>query len=241
MISVCMAVFNGEKYIHEQLESILNQLGPNDEVVVSDDGSIDKTLSIINEFNDSRIRIFHHKQNPKLKQGHKKAAKNFENALKFAGGDYIFLSDQDDIWLSEKIHTIMPFLREDTLVLSDAFIVNETHERQGRLSRHRPYHKGFFRNLYKSGYVGCTCAFTKKIKEYALPFPDAVIGHDYWIGLLAELKFSVVYLDIPLLLYRRHLNTISTTGEESSSPFLYKIHYRTVLLFETLKRILTKK
>jgi glycosyltransferase involved in cell wall biosynthesis len=241
MISVCMASFNGEKYIREQLVSILNQLGPNDEVVISDDGSIDNTISIINEFDDSRIRIFHYKQNSKLKPGHKKAAKNFENALKFAGGDYIFLSDQDDIWLPEKINTIMPFLRDDILVLSDAFIVNEICEPQDRLSRHRPYHKGFFHNLYKSGYIGCTCAFTKKIKEYALPFPDDVIGHDYWIGLLAELKFSVVYLDIPLILYRRHQNTVSTTEEKTASPLLYKINYRTALLFEVLKRILTKK
>jgi glycosyltransferase involved in cell wall biosynthesis len=236
-----MAVFNGEKYIHEQLASILNQLGSNDEVVISDDESTDKTLSVINGFNDSRIRVFHHEQNPKLKQGHQKAAKNFENALKFSKGDNIFLSDQDDVWLPEKINTIMPFLRGDTLVLSDAFIVNETGERQGRLSRRRPYHKGVFHNLYKSGYIGCTCAFTKKIKDYALPFPEAVIGHDYWIGLLAELKFSVVYLDIPLILYRRHQDTVSTTEEKTSSPFLYKINYRAALLFEVLKRILTKK
>ena len=90
MISVCMATYNGEKYIEEQLKSILSQLGENDEVIVSDDSSTDNTLAIVESFNDVRIKIF---PNNKFHS----PIFNFENALKQATGDYIFLSDQDDV------------------------------------------------------------------------------------------------------------------------------------------------
>lgn len=95
MISVCMATYNGEEYIKEQLESILCQLGEMDEIIISDDGSTDNTLNIIESYNDSRIKIH-------INTGKHGFVYNFENALQKAKGEYIFLSDQDDIWLPEK-------------------------------------------------------------------------------------------------------------------------------------------
>lgn len=95
MISVCMAAYNGEKYIKEQLLSILKQIGPNDEVVISDDGSKDRTKDIVDSLNDKRIRYVENKN----KHGF---THNFENALQIAQGDYIFLADQDDIWRDDK-------------------------------------------------------------------------------------------------------------------------------------------
>lgn len=95
MISVCMAAYNGEKYIKDQLSSILKQIGPNDEVVISDDGSKDKTKNIVDSLNDTRIRYVENRN----KHGF---THNFENALRLAQGDYIFLADQDDIWLDNK-------------------------------------------------------------------------------------------------------------------------------------------
>ena len=86
-ISVCMATYNGEKYIAEQIRSILPQLSEDDEVIVSDDGSSDATLDIVRSFNDPRIRIVQNE----LEHGY---TKNFENALNHANGDIIFISDQ---------------------------------------------------------------------------------------------------------------------------------------------------
>ena len=117
-ISVCIATYNGEKYIRDQLESILSQLDFCDEIVVSDDHSSDKTIAIIKSFNDDRIRVIYN-------SGQKGYTSNFENALKHAKGEYIFLSDQDDIWLKGKVDKCMEYLQDYDFVVSDAVIVNQ--------------------------------------------------------------------------------------------------------------------
>ncbi len=229
-----MASFNGEKYIKEQINSILVQLGVDDELIISDDGSSDGTMEIIREIDDKRIKLYEN-------EGIKGFAHNFENSLKKASGDYIFFSDQDDKWLPDKVKTMLPFLNTDNFVISDAYITNESLEIKDRLSSWRRYEKGYVRNLYKSIYAGCTCAFTKKIKDYSLPFPATnFIQHDTWIGLLCELKFNVIYIDKPLILYRRHTTNTSGAGSKSSKSFYFMIKYRTVLFIETLKRFLSR-
>ncbi len=235
MISVCMATFNGEKYIEEQINSIMIQLGVEDELIISDDGSTDKTMVIVGSYDDNRIKVFKN-------TGIHGYVHNFENALKKASGDFIFFSDQDDVWLPNKVKAMLPYLNYDNFVITDAYITNENLEIKDKLSTWRRYKKGYFRNLYKSIYAGCTCAFTKRIKEYALPFPTTKnIQHDTWIGLLCELKFNVVYVDEPLILFRRHNNNTSGAGAKSSKSHFYMLKYRTVLFTETIKRIIRKK
>ena len=100
MNSICIATYNGEKYIKEQLNSILSQINEDDEIIISDDGSQDKTLDVIQEITDSRIVII---KNDSRRHG---IIGNFQNALKHANGEYIFLSDQDDVWCKEKYLTV---------------------------------------------------------------------------------------------------------------------------------------
>lgn len=239
MISVCMATYNGEKYIAEQVKSILLQLGENDELVISDDGSTDDTLKILESFNDRRIKIFHHNRNLNGSHPFLLATKNFEYALTKAIGDYLFLSDQDDIWTPNKVSTMLPFLKENNLVMSDAWIVNDKLEKHGKLSEYVPYRKGFIKNLYRSTTQGCICAFTKKIKEYILPFPKGIIIHDFWIRLIAELKFNTIYITEPLIYYRRHSENLSDLKKSRNSIF-FKIKYRIVMLYNIAKRIRTR-
>lgn len=230
-----MATFNGEKYIKEQINSILFQLGNEDELIISDDGSTDNTLEMIRSFDDKRIKVYKN-------TGIHGYVHNFENALKKASGDYIFFSDQDDVWLPDKVKTMLPHLKNDNFVISDAFITDEDLETKSKLSSWRSYQKGYFRNLYKSIYAGCTCAFTKNIKDYSLPFPSTkYIQHDTWIGLICELKFKVVYIDEPLIYYRRHNTNTSGAGSKSTKTPFYMFKYRSVLLIETIKRIISKK
>jgi len=250
MISVCMATYNGEKYIEEQVRSILPQLAENDELIVSDDGSTDRTLEILENFKDNRIKIFHHNKNEvkipfylgsKATDNFYFAAKNFENALAKAQGDYIFLSDQDDVWLPDKIEKTIPYLNKDTLVISDAWIVNENMEKQCKLSEFVNYKKGFWKNiLIKGAPYGCLCAFTKNIKFFLLPIPKNVLTHDFWLSLISELQFSSAYISEPLVLYRRHTNTVSKTNISRNSIF-FIIRYRTFMLYECLKRYYSKK
>ena len=98
--SVCIATFNGEKFIKEQLDSILCQLGVDDEIIISDDSSVDQTISIIESYKDKRIKIF-------VNQKFSSPIYNFENAIMKSRGDFIFLSDQDDIWQSDKVEKML--------------------------------------------------------------------------------------------------------------------------------------
>lgn len=169
MITVCIATFNGEKYIREQLNSILFQLSLQDEVIVSDDGSTDNTISIIKSFNDKRIKIIDgvYRHSPTL---------NFENALKEAKGDYIFLADQDDVWKDDKVKICLKWLQHYDCIISDAEVTDENLKiTSPSLYQLMNIKSGRVYNiLYKNGYTGCCMAFTKRVKEAALPFPKDI-------------------------------------------------------------------
>ena len=117
MISVCIATYNGERYIRQQIESIVCQLNVDDEIIVSDDGSTDNTVAILNNIGDKRIRIIEgpRKHSPTL---------NFEYALKVSKGDYIFLSDQDDVWKSNKVEVCIKWLQQYDCIVSDAEVTD---------------------------------------------------------------------------------------------------------------------
>ena len=119
-VSVAMATYNGEKYIKEQIQSILDNLMQDDELIISDDGSNDKTLDIISAFNDDRIKVINGPKNG-IKQ-------NFSNAIEKTTGDIIFLSDQDDIWMKDKVKKVLEQFEKKsdvTLIVHNAKIVNE--------------------------------------------------------------------------------------------------------------------
>ena len=121
-ISVCMATRNGEKYLIKQLESILIQIDQDDEVIISDDSSTDRTVEVIKYLKDSRIRLLENNTylNPIF---------NFENALRQATGEIIALSDQDDIWLNNKTAVIRREFKDHhagiKLIVLDGLIVDE--------------------------------------------------------------------------------------------------------------------
>lgn len=208
-VSVCMATYNGSAFLEAQISSILCQLGPNDELVISDDGSTDETINIINGFADSRINL--------IKNGYfRSAIFNFQNALKHAKGEYIFLSDQDDIWYPDKINLVMSLLENYDLVMTDCCVVgpkgNIIHKSYFRVRGSSP---GFWKNLWKNSYMGCCMAFRKKVLSYSLPFPRHIHMHDWWIGLMTEKKGSVYFLHQPLIRYNRHGGNLSPTGQGS--------------------------
>ena len=230
MISVCMATYNGEKFIEEQLLSILKQLGEDDEVIVSDDSSTDRTLDIISGIGDHRVRIFGgcSFHSPKL---------NFENALKHSKGDHIYLSDQDDIWEDRKISVTEDYLTDNDLVVSDATIIDA----DGNVLRDSFFRlmnsgRGYLKNLCNNTYMGCCMAFDRRLLEICLPFPRSIPMHDSYIGLMAELCGSPVFIPDKLVRHRRHGGNASTTGERSTSTTWEKLRNRYWLLSATLSR-----
>ena len=213
MISVCVATFNGEQYIEEQLASILAspEVG---EVLVSDDGSTDGTCQCVRAFDDPRIRLI---DGPR-----RGLVRNFEHLLEEARGEQIFLADQDDVWLPEKVSEMSRSLESADLVLSDCRVVDASltvlHPSFFRI---RGSGSGLVRNLVRNSYLGCCLAFRRSLLEYALPFPEGLPMHDWWLGLVAEAFGSVALLPMPLVLYRRHeANASSTAGRSSASPAL---------------------
>lgn len=231
-ISVCMATYNGEKYIKEQLDSILSQLGENDEVIISDDISNDKTVDIIKSLNDKRIKIY---VNDK-KLG---ATANFNESLSKASGDIIFLSDQDDVWLDNKVKICLDRLETYDLIETNCKVVDEnlniTHESYFDVVNSG---KGLVKNLYKSTYLGCCLAFNRKVLYAMLPIPNnLMMYHDWWIGFIAEQKFKVYFESKPLLLYRRHGNTTSSTVGKSKNSLFFKIKSRWQLFTLGLNRL----
>lgn len=207
MISVCMATYNGEKYLKEQLDSILKQIKSSDELIISDDGSTDSTRIIIKEYQKEYKNIY-------LIDGPKMGVqKNFENALKTSQGDIIFLSDQDDIWMDDKVNEVLEAFQNPNvvLILHDAQIVDQNGQViEDSFFEHRGSKSGLFENLWKNSYLGCCMALRRSVLECSLPFPPKIEMHDWWIGLIGEMMGEVRLIDKPLLKYRRHGENVSS-------------------------------
>lgn len=238
MTSVCMAAYNGERFIKKQIDSILCQLSPDDEFIISDDGSTDRTLEIIASYNDKRIKLLHHKKNPKLaKVKHSRnfyyAAENFGNALKEAKGDYIFLSDQDDVWLPNKVEVCIEKLKEADLVMHNLSEFSDDINKGFVLYKVNPIPKLWWKNLIKMNFWGCCMAFKKSVLDFAIPFPKNIIGHDYWISTIALKFFKVSYIPLPLILHRSYDGSVSYKAKNS---LLFKIYFRCKIVFEILKK-----
>lgn len=236
MISVCVATHNGEKYIKEQLDSILCQLSPEDEVVISDDGSTDSTLDIIKGYNDPRIKIFRKVHKLKGMKSHYYVTMNFENALKHAKGDYIFLSDQDDVWYMDKVKTCIELLQEYDMVLHNLECVDGDLNPLNR----NIYNNSFRYNNYllrRGKHYGCALAFKKSLLQYIMPFPKRLVIHDYWIGIMGETFGKFIFIDNPLTKYRIHGDNTSGKAQKKNSLF-YKLSYRLYTMRHVLMRII---
>ncbi len=239
MISVCMATYNGGRFIKEQIDSILPQLSQDDELIVSDDGSTDRTLEIIASYKDERIKIFHHQKTgnkyyPTLKVCY--STSNFENALRQAKGDYIFLCDQDDIWEKNKVGESIELLKQYDYVIHNLSVVDE----KGNILKDKYYKKQvltfkIFQDIKSLSFWGCCSCFNKKILQSALPIPEKVAQHDSWIGLVAEKIGRCAYIEKPLIRHRIYGENTSTGGKKSRNSGCLKIRYRFAMLCALLK------
>ena len=240
-ISVCMATFNGEKFIKEQVQSIIKQLSDADEIIISDDGSTDETINIISAFSDPRIRLVHNGSSPSTpaKQSRSyQVTKNFENALRYATGDYIFLSDQDDVWEADKVESCLLLMKnkKSNLIVHDATVVDESDAVIGpSYFEIVNSQKGFFRNIIKNAYLGCCMVFDRSILLKSLPFPKDLIAHDMWIGLMAEKNGKVSFVENKYIRYKRHNGAVSASGMKSDNSLNFKISYRAEFIFQYLK------
>ena len=233
MISVCIATYNGERYIRQQIESIVCQLNVDDEIIVSDDGSTDGTLDIVKGIGDKRIKII---EGP----GRKSPILNFECALKASKGDFIFLSDQDDVWKPDKVEICMKWLKTYNCVVSDAEVTN---------NRLKPLYPSLYdimqvkqtriyNTIWKNGYTGCCMAFRRNVLEASLPFPKNIPMHDIWIGNVAAYKYNVIFIPDRLIHFRRHENTISCNGKGSKFTIWQQMKFRLNIIKNIIRLLL---
>lgn len=255
MISVAVCTYNGEKYIGEQLQSIIKQTRQPDEIIVCDDCSKDKTVDIVKDILkewNGQYKIVINKINLGFK-------KNFEKAIGLCQGDIIFLSDQDDVWDLNKIQIVEKYFQDDDafLVFHDANVVDENlkllyNSFWNLLNfNYKKLERGNYKRLLQSNVVqGCACAFRNELFYYAKPFPDFAF-HDEWLTLVAVLYGKIVPVPEKLLMYRQSSNNIVGAKVESvaskikkwilnirKSPINYfvEINRRDMLFDEYVKR-----
>ncbi len=232
MRSVAMATYNGMPYVKEQIASITGQLTADDELVISDNGSDDGTVRLIEELAsaDSRIRLFRF-------DGAKGAVPNFENALRKCRGDLLFLSDQDDSWLPGHMERMTRLFDKDpglTAVQANAEWIDGEGNRLGtNFFEYRHSGPGILKNFYKNTWQGCNMAFRRIVLDAALPFPKKIPMHDMWIGILSEMAGRVLFVPEVLSMYRRHEGNASSI---SRSPLLRVAGFRIRLACALLKR-----
>ena len=230
MISVALAAYQGERYIEEQLRSVLPQLSHDDEVIVSDDKPGGATERIVRRIMEEDPRVVYVEGRGKGVQA------NFVNAIRHCKGHHIYLCDQDDVWLPDKVKRVeAAFENGATLVLHNAYVTDEdlniTEYSYFALRSSKP---GFWRNFLKNAYMGCCMAFDRSLLPRILPMPKYVPMHDQWIGLMGEVYGKVAFLDTPLLFYRRHGGNV-TGGATSNAQ---KLQWRQYLLRRLIARIL---
>jgi glycosyltransferase involved in cell wall biosynthesis len=237
-ISVCLATYNGEKFIYEQIDSILKQISSYDEVIIVDDFSIDSTVQIIRNLNDSRIKIFINKQN----MGH---VYSFGRAIDLATKEVIFLSDQDDIWMDNRVNfMIEQILKSNALLVSTNSKFIDTYGNQidytvnGVNSKNSNNYWSNIIDIYlgKKNYFGCTMAFRKELKSIILPIPSYVESHDLWIALAANINKSNLHCDVTTLERRIHRNNASIIKRK----FILQLWSRIVFSISLVELIIRK-
>jgi glycosyltransferase involved in cell wall biosynthesis len=204
-ISIAMATYNGAQYLYAQLQSFLAQTRQPDELIITDDCSTDETGTIIENFAQKapfEVIFSRNKQN----LGY---AQNFSKALSLCSGDLIFLSDQDDVWFSEKLAYLeeMAEMHPDKLVImNDATLTDADLNEVGLTKLGQIYSAGI---SGQSFVMGCCCAVRRELLDLCLPIPAGYKSHDNWLVYFAEGLSSKLISERVLQYYRRHGNNES--------------------------------
>lgn len=229
-VDILLATYNGEKYIKEQVESILNQTYENIQIIISDDCSTDKTRQVLKEYeNNEKIKIFYQEKN----LGY---VKNFEFLLKQVESNLYMLSDQDDVWKKEKVEKSVEKIENEKLdlVFGDLEVVDEnlntlykSYNRYMHLiHKIKKYQKDYRLQYLYNCMTGCTIISRKNWIDKVLPFPtnSKYMIHDYWLGLVIALNGKVGYIEEPYILYRQHgKNQVGSKKASKTASKLEKV------------------
>ncbi len=216
-VSVCMAAYNGARYIEAQLRSILPQLNATDEIIIIDDASRDTTLEVIEKLarevaedaSAPRFVVVRHAVN-------RGVTRTFDEALRCASGDILFLADDDDLWVHNRVARVLEVFAAQPrtqIVATGLTLIDENDQplQNADFLRHRNFTAGLFANLWHNQFQGSAMAMRSSLLREILPLPvDKLFLHDVWIGMRNTLAGGEAsFIDEPLLLYRRHAGNYS--------------------------------
>lgn len=232
MIDILMAVYNGEKYLEEQLESIINQSFSKWQLIIHDDGSADNSLAIIQKYETKypeKIKVI----DDSIKFGSSK--NNFAHLMKYSKADYIMFADQDDVWERDKVKHSYKIIRKleakmsaeiPILVHGDLEVVNEHLETVNASlfqMQKLDYKKSKLKDyLVQNNVTGCTVIMNKILKDLCYDMPKEAIMHDWWLALTAS-AFGCVYgVNKSDIKYRQHGNNVEGAKNLHSLAYLTK-------------------
>ena len=213
MISVALASCNGMPFLEEQIDSILRQTYSHIELVVCDDCSTDATWDVLLGYTkeDPRVRAYRNEKRLGV-------VRNFEKAISLCQGDYVALSDQDDVWLPNHISLLLENIGNKDISCGNAKVLGAN----GKLANmtmkgfsHLDYvpdddlEKAWSIIFYRNAYQGSTMMLRKSFIQKALPIPDGTYLHDAWFAHLACFCQGISYFDDVISLYRRHGDNVS--------------------------------
>lgn len=223
-VSVCMATWNGARFVRAQIASILPELGPDDELIVVDDASGDDTVELVRAIGDPRIKVFPRTEN----LGY---VRTFEEALRRASGEYLFLSDQDDVWVPGRVRTMVRALRTSQVVVTNLATLDGPERIAGPF-----WIKDWHVRAVDSGrncwnlllllaglqcYWGCAMAVRRDALEYLLPFPEFLVEtHDQWIGLCANMAGAIAHCEERTIRRRYHGDNLTPAQPRGLLPAL---------------------
>jgi len=238
-VAILLSSYNGEKYLKEQLDSLLNQTHHSIETIARDDGSKDNSYGIMQHYD---IKLLENRDNLGVKG-------SFENLLKYAldhsNAEYFMFCDQDDVWKSDKVAQTLAKMQEmeetygeiPLLVHSDLEVVNEQletiAESMWAYEAIMPQHNTFSRLLIQNTITGCTMMSNRSLAQLALPIPSQAIMHDWWMGLVASQFGKIDYLAQSTMKYRQHSS--NTIGAKDHKKLNRVRHYAGVV-FSLIKR-----
>jgi glycosyltransferase involved in cell wall biosynthesis len=200
LISIALCTYNGAKYLREQLDSITSQTYQRFEIIVVDDCSTDNTFDIVKTYaaQDTRIKCFKNEVNLGFN-------KNFEKAISLTSGKYIAVSDQDDIWLADKLRLLLDNIKDNWLIFSNSSYLDSS--ASGKLLDNFKLPNDFRGILLFNYLTGHTTLFHREFLKFIFPFPEKGY-YDWWMGFVASYHHRICFLDQALTQYRVHHESV---------------------------------
>lgn len=229
LISIALCTYNGERYLKQQMDSLLAQSYPNLELIISDDASSDKTIAILTSYTHPNIHIYQNERN----LGYNK---NFEACLEQCTGQYICISDQDDEWEEDKISKLYNAIQTAPMAFSNSALINEKGEPlNSTMSQflRKPFQSitSPIELVYANIVSGHSMLFNRKLLLTALPVPNGVF-YDWWLAFVAATQGNINYLDETLVNHREHDQSAMCLHTETQTK-----HHKLIKHQELLSRL----